>query len=381
VSTSVDAVDVTMPQLGETVSEGTITQWLKSVGDTVSEGDPLFEVTTDKVDTEIPASVSGRLVEILVPADATVDIGVRLAVIVTGGWQDEPSGPPPEPVPAPSVATTTPAPVHRATAAARAPRHRASPLVRRLLHEHGLDERAVHGTGPDDRVTRADAAALVASRPADAAAPHPAPARPAGYEDQVGMVAVDVDLHLIEALARRTQLPWARSDEFDLDPLPFVAYAAIEATRSFPDVLATTSAGGGPASRRPVHLAIGDDVLVANADDMQLVALARAMQAAPSSRPDVAATFWIRNPGSYGSVRSRSPLSLGAPAVLAVNAVRPTPVAVATSGDPALAIRPIAEISLTYAGVVAETIAARFIQRVRQILETADWAADLPARS
>jgi pyruvate/2-oxoglutarate dehydrogenase complex dihydrolipoamide acyltransferase (E2) component len=80
-------------------------------------------------------------------------------------------------------------------------------------------------------------------------------------------------------------------------------------------------------------------------------------------------------------VRSRSPLSLGAPAVLTVNAVRPTPVAVATSGDPALAIRPIAEISLTYAAVVPETVAARFLRRVQQILQTADWAADLPPRS
>ncbi len=100
-STSLDSADVTMPQLGETVSEGTITQWLKAVGDTIAEGDPLFEVSTDKVDTEIPAAVSGRLVEILVPADATVGVGVRLAVIATGeAVPEQPTAPAPaaEPV-------------------------------------------------------------------------------------------------------------------------------------------------------------------------------------------------------------------------------------------------------------------------------------------
>jgi pyruvate/2-oxoglutarate dehydrogenase complex dihydrolipoamide acyltransferase (E2) component len=377
VSTSVDTVDVTMPQLGETVSEGTITQWLKSVGDIVAEGDPLFEVSTDKVDTEIPASASGRLVEILVPVDATVNIGVRLAVIAADG-RPQPSGTRAEP--APGVSDRVPAPAaERRRTAAPGPRHRASPLVRRLLHEQGLDESAVRGTGPEGRVTRADVATLLTTRPAKATARRTASARSAGHDGQVGIVAVDVDFHLIEALTRCTQMPWAGREEVDLGSLPFVAYAAIEATRSFPDVVATNSAGGGTTRRRPVHLAIGDDVLVENADDMQLVALARAMQVAPASRDALEATFWIRNPGRYGTVRSRSPLPSGAPAVLTVDAVRPTPVAVATSGDPALAIRPIAGVSLTYdAAVVVETIAARFVQRVRQILETADWAADLP---
>ncbi|MHB1510352.1 MAG: biotin/lipoyl-containing protein, partial [Acidimicrobiales bacterium] len=100
--------DITMPQLGETVTEGTIIKWLKNVGDTVAHDEPLFEVSTDKVDSEVPSSAAGVITEILVPEGATVDIGTRLAVI--GGAEAVPESPPAAAAPATEVATPAPSP-------------------------------------------------------------------------------------------------------------------------------------------------------------------------------------------------------------------------------------------------------------------------------
>ena len=143
--------DVTMPQLGETVAEGTVTKWFKSVGDEVEKGEILFEVSTDKVDTEIPAPASGVVTAILVGEGDTVDVGTTLAVI--GGPGDALS------------TSTSPAPATRAPPL-QLPRpsrknHRQtvpplSPVVRRLLSEHGLDAAHVVGTGPNGRITRSD---------------------------------------------------------------------------------------------------------------------------------------------------------------------------------------------------------------------------------
>jgi pyruvate dehydrogenase E2 component (dihydrolipoamide acetyltransferase) len=163
--------DVVMPQLGETVAEGTVTRWFKAVGETVAKGEALFEVSTDKVDTEIPAPTDGVISAILVPEGTTVDVGTRLAVI--GGEGEET---PTVPLAASSPAAASgPAPTRAA-----APRERArgdegplSPVVKRLLAEHGLSAGEVTGTGPGGRVTRDDvlAHAAAAAAPATASAP------------------------------------------------------------------------------------------------------------------------------------------------------------------------------------------------------------------
>jgi 2-oxoglutarate dehydrogenase E2 component (dihydrolipoamide succinyltransferase) len=190
-----------MPQLGETVTEGTITRWLKEVGDSVAEDDLLFEVSTDKVDSEVPSPVAGVLTEILVPEGDTVDVGTRLAVISDGAdgatpksapqaaAQPQPRpaakvepGPAPEvpevedePAPAPVAATPAPAPAAAAPparVAAEAPadaddggRSRVlSPVVRRLISEHNLDPGQIEGSGAGGRITRSDVLALIDRR-------------------------------------------------------------------------------------------------------------------------------------------------------------------------------------------------------------------------
>jgi len=155
---------VTMPQLGETVADGTVTKWFKNEGDTVKRGETLFEVSTDKVDTEIPAPADGVLTKILVAEGETVDVGTLLAVI---GDEDIP-----ETSTSSSSATETPpsasgAPTSSARANATTSNEsggHVSPVVRRLLAEHQLDASDVPGTGPQGRLTRDDVLAFVASR-------------------------------------------------------------------------------------------------------------------------------------------------------------------------------------------------------------------------
>ncbi len=216
--------DITMPQLGETVTEGTVTRWLKKIGDPVSQDEVLFEVSTDKVDSEVPSPSGGYLAEILVPEGETVDVGVRLAVVTpeppgagagSAGSQPEaavrsaPSGaqpdpapplppqpdpspplpPQPNPLPPPSPAPPTPAPVpdpvpsmagaapggavqgykrspgNGSVAGSDGKARVLSPVVRRLMTEYGVDAAEVPGSGVDGRITRTDVLSYLEARP------------------------------------------------------------------------------------------------------------------------------------------------------------------------------------------------------------------------
>lgn len=148
-------MDILMPQLGETVAEGTVTKWYKQAGEAVKADEALFDVETDKVSTEIPCPVAGIVAEILVPAGQTVKVGTRLAVVASGAQAELPLAPP-------ALRETAAAPVSSARALAtphalaRVPGQKLSPVVRRLLAEHGLAPGDVRGTGRDGRLTRDD---------------------------------------------------------------------------------------------------------------------------------------------------------------------------------------------------------------------------------
>jgi pyruvate dehydrogenase E2 component (dihydrolipoyllysine-residue acetyltransferase) len=196
-----------MPQLGETVTEGTITRWIKAVGDQVERDEPLFEVSTDKVDSEVPSPAAGILSEILVPEGETVEVGVKLAVIGDGAASPEEAAtpaaadgapavpPPPEaaapspaPPPTPPPAAPAPPPAAPAEVVGPTPTVEAggngagpeamllSPMVRKLLSENGISESEITGTGVGGRITRDDALRMIESR--RAAAPPPSPAAP-----------------------------------------------------------------------------------------------------------------------------------------------------------------------------------------------------------
>lgn len=184
---------ITMPQLGESVVEGTVGKWLKAPGDRVERFEPLVEVITDKVNTEIPSEYSGIVVELLVAEGETVAVGTPLAVIETvdAGAEEAPAPPPSHaPAPAaeafgsaiatePSRAATAAELARAAVAAGELPRGVYSPLVRRLAREYGVDLRQIRGTGAGGRVTKADVLAYVARREAEAAEARPSAPEPA----------------------------------------------------------------------------------------------------------------------------------------------------------------------------------------------------------
>ncbi|MEU9630208.1 2-oxoglutarate dehydrogenase, E2 component, dihydrolipoamide succinyltransferase [Streptomyces luteogriseus] len=218
---SAEGTDVVLPALGESVTEGTVTRWLKSVGDSVEADEPLLEVSTDKVDTEIPAPTSGTLLEIVVGEDETAEVGAKLAVIGEAGAapaaapaQEAPAAPAqPEPTPAPAPAPAQPAPAPQAPSApapqqqtapapepapsapapapapAQAPAAPAAaqpaddgayvtPLVRKLAAEQGVDLSAVKGTGVGGRIRKQDVVAAAEAAKSAAATPAPAAAGP-----------------------------------------------------------------------------------------------------------------------------------------------------------------------------------------------------------
>ncbi len=185
------AVDVVMPQMGESIFEGTITKWLKKPGDKVERDEPLFEISTDKVDAEIPSPSAGVLKEIKIAEGQTVPIQTIVAVIDGAGSAAAsapvpaaaPAKAAPAPAPAPTPAAAKPAapaaPVSAAPAAASSSsteRIHSSPLVRRLAKEHGVDLSAIEGTGAGGRITKEDIEGVIAGQSAPAAAQAPAPA-------------------------------------------------------------------------------------------------------------------------------------------------------------------------------------------------------------
>jgi 2-oxoglutarate dehydrogenase E2 component (dihydrolipoamide succinyltransferase) len=152
--------NVTMPQLGETVADGTVTKWFKKVGDAVVKGEPLFEVSTDKVDTEIPSPTNGILSAILVDEGVTVDVGTVLAVIGDGTEEPIPVVAD-KAVPTPPTASGGGAVIESSPKKPTADQSQLSPVVRRLIEENDLDVADITGTGPNGRVTRQDVLAAI----------------------------------------------------------------------------------------------------------------------------------------------------------------------------------------------------------------------------
>jgi 2-oxoglutarate dehydrogenase E2 component (dihydrolipoamide succinyltransferase) len=289
--------EITLPQLGETVTEGTITKWFKQVGDTVAEDEPLFEVSTDKVDTEVPSPVAGVLTEIRVPEGDTVAVGTVIAVVGAAGSAPAPAAAPaaapaPAPLVAPApapVAAPTPAPAAAPVVSAPAPVIPPlpaapaasteglvlSPVVRKIIAENGLDAASIRGTGLGGRITREDALAAIGSSPAvataapavaatPAAAPVPAaaPRVVAGARDEVvalskirqvtgaHMVAsmgtsatafsvVEVDFANVDATRGRVKEGFKADEGFGLTYLPFIARAVVDALVDFPHMNAS----------------------------------------------------------------------------------------------------------------------------------------------
>ena len=308
-----------MPQLGETVTEGTITNWYKNVGDTVRADEALFDIETDKVSTEIPSPIAGVLAEVLVPAGKTVKVGTRLAVVVGASEQAAAlagAAPPTEAAAPAALSGMTTIGSHPS---AQSGSQKLSPVVRRLLAEHGLDAASIRCTGRDGRVTRDDVLLMVnqrgehptpapvhqavrepsiASTPAAKeptappqvvqlapASPAPAAQAPATI-DAMGertialnnirrrsgaamarawqtvphvLQAVEADYSRIESARQEKGASWQTREGYELTYLPFLAWAVCQALNRYEQLNARIDGDNLVVSRR-VHLGIAVDL-------------------------------------------------------------------------------------------------------------------------
>ena len=433
--------DITLPQLGETVTEGTITKWFKKVGDTVAADEPLFEVSTDKVDTEVPSPISGTLTEIRVAEGETVPVGTVIGVVGVAG-----AAPAPAPAPAPAVAA--PAPVVAPVAApaptpAQAPvatsNKLLSPVVRKLVAEHGIDVNALVGSGPGSRITREDVLDFIdrnghkaAPAPAPAATPTPTPviaapapaptpvSRPAVTSSEREQVialtkirkltgshmimskstsphafsVVEVDYANVDRTRAAIKESWKSGEGFSLTYLPFISRAIVDALREFPHLNASID-GDNLIVHSYVDLGIAVDLdytgllvpVVRNADGKRIRAIAREINDLASRArnrklsPDEiqGGTFTISNNGSAGSVLTMPIINQPQVAILSTDAIVRKPVVVTSSdGSESIAIHPVGNLSMSWDHRAFDgAYAGRFLARVKQILETQDWSAEL----
>jgi len=407
---------VPMPQLGETVTEGTVIRWLKQEGEPIATDEPLFEVSTDKVDTEVPSAHAGWVRSLLVVEGDTVPIGTIVALIGTS--PDEPLPDPaaaPEPVP---VATVTPSSStdddQSAPSGERGPF--LSPVVRRLLDEHGLDATQVGGSGRDGRITRADVLAVAASIPAasdtvesggrPASTPPSPTVMPGATDDVVPFTAarrataqhmrrsLDTSAHALVT----TEVDYAGVDQIrpgtGLSYLPFVARAVLDALRAFP--LLNASVGDDClVVHRQLHLGIAVDVagealmvpVIRDADLLRLSGLADAV-AGVASRARAhrlaldeltGATFTLTNVGAAGTLVTAPIINQPQVAILSTDGVRPKPVACAgPGGEWAVTVHPIGNLSLSFDHrAVDGAYAATFLAQVRDTLQSRDWSTEV----
>jgi pyruvate dehydrogenase E2 component (dihydrolipoamide acetyltransferase) len=394
-------MDVIMPQLGETVAEGTVTKWYKKVGDTVKADDVLFDVETDKVSTEIPAQADGVLSEILVAEGVTAKVGARLAVIRESGARAAPppaaSRQPPAPAQAAAAATTA-APGIRARSAEAD--ERLSPVVRRLLAEHTLDPRQIKGTGRDGRITRDDVIAHI-----EGAKP-PAASRqlPAGTETvPLNNVRKRTAEHVAKSwttiphVLQVVEVDFAKVDEARraarLTYLPFIAHAVAAALAKYPRLNASFQ-GDHLALHKRVNLGIAVDLsfdgllvpVLKDAAGRSVAQLAAAMndlaERARSGKltPDdmSGGTYTISNNGAYGTLITAPIISPPQVAILSTDGVRKRPVVVEGPGGDTIAIRPVGMLAQTFDHrAVDGAYSGAFLNHVKTLIETTDWQKKL----
>jgi pyruvate/2-oxoglutarate dehydrogenase complex dihydrolipoamide acyltransferase (E2) component len=397
-------VDVTMPQMGVSVVEGTVVEWKKRPGDWVEADETICEVSTDKIDTEVPSPAAGRVTEVLVEVDTTVDVGTVLARIATDAspgeaHADEHIEPARSPAPAPK-------PPGNGHAAAR----RYSPVVQRIAAEHDVDLDRVEGTGRGGRVRKQDVLAFVergsAEPPREEAPLHsespyrpepepeaePAPAggetlsrmrRSIGERMKRSLETAATCTTWIEADMTRIE---AARNRLGLTALPFVARCAVAALREHPQLNAWLE-----ADRHTVHedvdlgiaVSLGEDGLIVpvieRAHELSVEGLAgRIKDLAKRARsgeltPDDVrgATFTITNPGQYGSIMATPIINQPQVAILDLEAIVKRPVVVTDEhGDDAIAIRAMTILGLSWDHRALDgVLAAQFLAAVKRHIE------------
>ena len=385
--TDTTLVEVTMPQMGVSVAEGTVVEWKKRVGDWVESDEPIVEISTDKVETEVPSPATGRVVSLAVDVGVTVDVGTVLACIDTAAVAGEAH-----------VAEGGQGAGGREQGAAPP----ISPVVRRIADEHQIDLTEITGSGRRGRVTKKDVLAFIdgAERPLHIESPYredpeplpPAARRPAPLEsgEPLSVMRRRIGEHMrrsLDTAAHCTTVVEADMSAVEarrgrLSYLPFVARATIAALRDHPSLNATIE-GDRLTVHEEVHLGIavslGEDGLIVpvvrNAHELSheglakriadLAERARARQLTPDETKG--GTFTITNPGRYGALLATPIINQPQVAILDLEAVVKRPVVV---GGDSIAIRPMTYLCMSWDHRALDgVLAAQFLGSVRRHLE------------
>jgi 2-oxoglutarate dehydrogenase E2 component (dihydrolipoamide succinyltransferase) len=422
------SVNVVLPALGESVTEGTVTRWLKNVGDSVSLDEAIVEISTDKVDTELPSPAAGVITEIKVSQDQVAAVGAVLAVISSsaGAVAPKPATPAPAPVvqtppPAPKVETVvvpqappvaTPTPTVFATTPSSSKDTYATPIVRQLAKEKGIDISTISGSGVNGRVKKEDVlnatgtpvaappvakpVAAAVSAPVATPTPVSAPAKPAapaasveqplrGRIEQTTRLrrviaermvqslhisaqltsVVEVDVTKISSLRNKVKDSFVTREGVKLSFLPFFAKVAVETLKEFPIVNATISADATQiAYSDAIHLAVAVDTprgllvpVIRDAGDLSIAGLSRKIQDVANRTRDnkvtpdelSGGTFTLTNTGSRGALFDTPIINQPQVAILGTGAVVKRPVVVkGNDGNDQIAIRQMVYLALTY---------------------------------
>jgi pyruvate dehydrogenase E2 component (dihydrolipoamide acetyltransferase) len=438
---SADVYEVTMPKLGETVTEGVVSQWLKQVGDTVAFDDPLFEVSTDKVDSEVPSPYDGVLLEILVNEGDTVPVGTAIARIGEPGAESAPSSAPSADAAAQVSETDEPATELAAVTTPPAGNGQSgvllSPVVRRMAAEKGIDLTAIPGSGAGGRIRREDVEQAIAAQPAAAApaaataappatvpapAAAPAPTAAAAPQSAAGVspgdevvklsrmrlitadlmvkslktsahvwTSVEVDFEHVEQVRQRHKEQFKKAEGVSLTYLPFIARAVCDALRQFPAVNCSVDIENQTMTlHRYVNLGIAVDLseqglvapVVKNADSLNIRGLARniaAVAAGARARTLTAADM----SGSTFTITNPGPFASYASAPV-IN--QPNVAILSTDG---IARRPVAvgdAIAIHHMSILGfsydhrafdGSTASLFLRYIRDAIQDRGWDAEL----
>ncbi len=414
--------EVLMPQMGESITEGTITKWLKKVGDTVQRDEPIFEISTDKVDAEIPSPIAGVLSEIKVQEGATVTINTVVAVI--GGAAGKSAAPAAAPAPAATASASAPAAAPAPSAsAATGDRVRSSPLVRKIAKDNNVDLSQVPGTGASGRITKTDIVSHleqgpkpVAAAPA-ASAPAPAAAKPAAPQPQPGELVpmtkmrsiiaqrmveskrtsphvhtvFKVDMTRIVKLREKEKSKYEQRNGVKLTYMPFITRAAIVALRKHPVVNGSVE---GDAIRYNKNINIGIAValdwglivpVLKQTEEKNFLGIARGIvDVADRARnkklaPDEISggTFTLTNSGIFGEQFGTPIINQPQSAILGIGGLnKEAEVITDKDGNDSIAIRSIQRFTLGFDHrIVDGADAGKFMSDFKAYLE--NWSEDI----
>jgi pyruvate dehydrogenase E2 component (dihydrolipoamide acetyltransferase) len=403
-------MDVIMPQLGETVEEGTVAVWHKKEGDRVAIDELLLEIETDKVATEVPSLVAGILSKILVGAGETVKVGTALAIIDTG---DTTRTAPPKAAVVPVPPTSPVRPAAPVGQRAATPIHREghgaplSPAVRKLLAEHGVDIARIRGTGRDGRVKRDDVLSHLEKHQAAPTATRGvaetvlfSPLRKRIAEHMVRskatsahvLQAVEVDFSGVEAARAALKRAWKEREGTSLTYLPFVARAVALALPDFPHLNAH-AAGDSLTVYKAINLSLAVDLhggglvapVIKNVAALRVPDLARAIARiaerarAHDLKPDdmTEGTYSLTNNGSFGTFLTAPVINQPQVAILSIDGVQRRPWVVTDDEGERIDIRPVGMLAHSFDHrAVDGAYSGAYLRRLKQILESREWMGE-----